>query len=617
MQEKLVAFSAITIKDTAEMLVKKFLDTENVEVIPLEQVIEEEILEYLKSPESVSYNDIYEKLMKLYEIAEEKPSPNPKAVDISRKVSLMDIKKFMEETFPAIETLRERLEILRQERDRKLKDLEIVQKLHSIDVKLEDMRESVLFRYRFGTIGNDYVQRLKDSVKNEDALILEIEVGEENTWLLIVHRLDLNMEGVLSTAGFVEYTLSENYSGTPQEICSYLEDELKVLEMEIAILQSSVKKEFFKNRRFIEKYFDYMYVLKNVQELFQKAGTTENFFVISGWTTRSTLEELEKFASFDLGIIFLRCQPKEKPPTLLRNKGFFKHFEYITRMFGLPSSDEIDPTPLTAIMFLMFFGMMFGDIGHGLALALFGFGLYRRFKNDLLYIIGSAGISSSVFGMFYGSIFGYDALPPLWKRPMENIDYFLSFSIYVGIFVVTLAMVLNIINKLKNRERFEIFLDYNGILGILIYWTAVVSILIFFKEGTFPKAGFVLIGVLVGILYVHSFLSTQAPLSERLVQAFFEVFEVLISYFSNTLSFVRLGAFALNHAGLFLAFYTMAQMTKSSIAKFTVLLLGNLIILGLEGLVVFIQTMRLEFYEFFTRFFKDSGKEFNPERYKL
>ncbi|KHC92357.1 V-type ATPase 116 kDa subunit [Thermotoga sp. Mc24] len=618
MQEKLSAFSIIAPVDESERLLKRILDTESVEMIPLESIFEEETLNLLRTPDHTFYDDIYSKFMNLYEMIGETPSPEPQNVDISKmNISLKDVNAFIEKVLPVVETLHRKMNDLKQEREKKTKDLEIVERLRMIDVNLKDLRESEFFRYHFGNIGNDYVERLKESVKDEDVLILEVAVEEEKTWLFVIHRKELDLESTLTTAGFVEYSLSESYSGTPSEISLQLEDELKVLDSEIEILNSTIRREFYKNRRLVKNYFEYIYILKNIHDLLQKTKSTENFLVISGWTTHQNLEEMKRFLESNPRMVLLSCQPNTKPPTLLKNRGFFKHFESITRMFGIPSSDEIDPTPFVAIMFLAFFGMMFGDVGHGLVLALFGFGLYWRLKNDLLYVIGSAGVSSSIFGMLYGSVFGYEIIPSIWKRPMENINYFLAFSIYIGIATITFAMILNIVNNLKNREKRELLFNHNGILGLLFYWIAVVSVLIFFMNGSFPRFGLISMGVLVGVMYVYSFIFTEAPLSERIVQAFFEVFEILISYFSNTLSFVRLGAFALNHAGLFLAFYTMAKMAKNPVVTFVILFLGNIIIIGLEGLVVFIQTLRLEFYEFFTRFFKDSGREFNPERYKL
>jgi V/A-type H+-transporting ATPase subunit I len=352
--------------------------------------------------------------------------------------------------------------------------------------------------------------------------------------------------------------------------------------------------------------------------MYQYYKFSENFFLISGWATEEIYAKLSNSYKDNKYLVFLDYKPEFKAPTLLKNKGFFKHFEFIVRMFGLPSSDEIDPTPLVAVIFMVFFGMMFGDFGHGFVLTLVGFLIYIKKKSDLFFLIGSSGIVSMIFGLLYGSFFGFEnVIPPLWARPMDKINYFLMLSIYFGVAIITLGMILNVINRIKRGEKKQLLFDPSGLNGLSIYWILLGSIFYWMKTGAFPMFSLYIVLGLAVLIYLWKLISGEGKFSDRLVEGFFELFEIFLSYMSNTLSFVRLGAFAMNHAGLFLAFYVMAKMSGNSATSFIILIFANLLILSLEALVVFIQALRLEYYEFFIRFFHGDGKEFKPIKYKL
>ncbi len=619
MQEKLQSFGIIASKTEIESISKKILDSSNVEIIPLDQILNEKLSQQLKTDTmSNPYSKIYDDFMYIFNSVYRTPEPKTHKISFPAVVDEDEIGQFSSKLRFEIEKIKGKIAELKKARDLIKKDIDAIDSIKDVDILIQDLNSMTTFEYKIGRVNKLYYSRLLQSVENKNVLIIKLKDEGDFVWLFVVYHKALNLDKVFSISNFSEYRLHEQYSGTPKEVSWELWDRYRAIDYEMQLLENNVKKIFFENRRFIYKYFDLIFVLKNIYDMYQYYKFSENFFLISGWATKSVYSDLEEEYSNKQYVVFMDYKPKFKSPTLLKNKGFFKHFEFIVRMFGLPSSDEIDPTPFVAVIFMTFFGMMFGDLGHGMVLTLLGFFIYFKNKSDLWFVIGSSGIVSMIFGLLYGSFFGYDnIIPTLWAKPMDRINYFLLLSIYFGIAIITFGMILNIINKFKRGDRKSLLIDPSGLNGLSIYWILLGSIFYWMNTKVFPIFVLYIVLGLAVVIYLGKLFAGEGKLGDRLVEGFFELFEVFLSYMSNTLSFVRLGAFAMNHAGLFLAFYVMAQMSGNSVSSFIILLFANILILTLEALVVFIQALRLEYYEFFIRFFHGDGREFNPIKYKF
>lgn len=173
------------------------------------------------------------------------------------------------------------------------------------------------------------------------------------------------------------------------------------------------------------------------------------------------------------------------PPTLLKNNAFFKPFEFFVKMYGLPSYNEIDPTPLVALSYILMFGIMFGDLGQGAVLAIGGFLLYKFKKIDLAAIISLAGVSSMIFGCVFGSVFGYEDIinHPFTVHPMENIMPVLLATVSLGCVIITIAMIYNIANGIKTKKYGKVFFEQNGLAGLVFYWAVIIGIVLLFIKG--------------------------------------------------------------------------------------------------------------------------------------
>lgn len=315
------------------------------------------------------------------------------------------------------------------------------------------------------------------------------------------------------------------------------------------------------------------------------------------------------------------------PPTKFSNPRFLRPFEGLVSTFGVPNYREIDPTPIAAIAYIIMYGAMFGDVGQGLILALAGFiGMsIKKFKSirSFATVIFYIGISSTVFGFLYGSIFGHEnILKPIWFSPAEHVMNILAVAIYFGAFIISLGLILSIINSFLEKDYGRLFFAPTGIAGLAVYWSAFYIAYSVLMNKPFltwisiiPIIAFIAIAFekrLEILLFHHKKHGHTDEEEEKpnLVLGIVEVFESAIAFLSKTFSFLRVGAFALNHGALMGAFFVLSSMSNNTIIQWLIILIGNIFIIGFEGGIVGIQALRLEYYEFFVAFFRANGKAF-------
>ena len=329
-------------------------------------------------------------------------------------------------------------------------------------------------------------------------------------------------------------------------------------------------------------------------------------------------------------------------PVKARLNAFFRPFRHLlVSNFGLPTYGEIEPTPIVAISFLVLFGLMFGDLGQGAVLVLAG--LLLRWKSsrevvrDFGFIFITAGISAMFFGTFmYGSVFGKGgALPditgmliaPLEQtQPVAQVNQVMRLfliAIVAGIILLSTGVVLNILNSFSRKAYYRGALDKFGLVGLIFYWGVLALTIYGAVYGSVPAwviLAFVGLPLLLIFLAepLHALLSggkKGTGMGTKLFESTVELMETVIMYLANTTSFLRIAAFSLAHAGLCFAMWTMYEsLTEMAIpiVPWLVVILGNLLVIALEGLVAGIQCIRLEYYEFFGKFFRGEGKAFQP-----
>lgn len=333
---------------------------------------------------------------------------------------------------------------------------------------------------------------------------------------------------------------------------------------------------------------------------------SEYMAYLAGWTSdpsgKSLLAPLHD-ARIPAVIGFSDPPADKTPPTLVSNPAWARPFELFIRMMGTPGRNEMDPSQLVAVIAPLLFGFMFADVGQGAVLMLAGFWLRRRWPAMTMLISG--GISAMIFGVLFGSVFAReDVIPAVWLHPMKEPLTVLGFPLVGGAGLITVGLLLNGLVAWWGR-KFISWLRIDG--GILVIYLGAV---VYFASG-FEAAALTVIAGLLWYL-AGSALEIRSEGLGNFAARMGELLERLLQLLVNTLSFLRVGAFALAHAGLSAAVVDLSFTTGSRIGGGFVLVLGNLVILALEGLVVGIQTTRLVLFEFFIRFFEAAGRPFRP-----
>ena len=333
-------------------------------------------------------------------------------------------------------------------------------------------------------------------------------------------------------------------------------------------------------------------------------SATENFAWISGWTSDADGDELQALLA-EAGVKGLvkltEAPPGFEAPLLLRNPGWMRPFELFTEMLGVPAAGEADPTRVVAIATPLMFGFMFGDVGHGAVLMIAGFLLRRRFPALRLLIYG--GAMSMLFGVAFGSVFALESIiRPLWVHPLEEPVLMLLVPMAGGAVLLLIGMCLDALQAYwQRRGRYW----WETGAGLVLCYLALLGSL------EAPRLLWLALAGAAWFVAGHAFVSPGRRLAAA-GGAAAEFLESMLQLVVNTISFVRVGAFALAHAGLSMAVVGLSDAADSWLFTLIILVLGNVLIIALEGLVVSIQTTRLVLFEFFVRFLRAEGRPFRP-----
>ncbi len=333
--------------------------------------------------------------------------------------------------------------------------------------------------------------------------------------------------------------------------------------------------------------------------------SSESFAWITGWTSDTDGDAIRAaLEKADVRYLMRFCEPPAgyPIPMLLRNPSWARPFEFFARQLGTPGGEETDPSMILAFLAPLMFGFMFGDVGHGAVLLVAGLLLYRKIPQ--LGILIPGGIASMGFGVAFGSVFAReDIIPALWLHPLEHPLTVLGTSLGFGILVLLLGLVLDAV-QWRWMGQWSVW--WHRRVGLMVAFLALVA--------SFFDVRFLYVAVAGSLWYVfgETFVSAGERTPAALGQAAGELVESLFQLAVNTVSFVRVGAFALAHAGLGVAVVGMAEATGNLTGTLVVLALGNALIIALEGLIVGIQTTRLLLFEFFIRFLKATGRPFQP-----
>jgi V/A-type H+-transporting ATPase subunit I len=529
---------------------------------------------------------------------------------------------------------------------KKLEQLE--SQLHQLEpiadtnVDVGALRKSRHLYSVIGIMPADQVSRLETSLSRVPHTFFTLREDPKKpvVWLLGSRSNSDVIERAIKSAYLNPLTLPEEFDGTPAEISESIRKAIETSKQRISELNGTLAKLADTHKKELQELLWEVHVSRMIADAIARFGQLRHTYVVVGWVPSADLELLTqrlKQASKEILIEAIpmgRAGNHSNVPVALRNPGLLAPFELLVNTYARPRYEEIDPTILIAVTFPLLYGAMFGDVGHGLVLAAIGWFLSKR--SSLGGLLIACGLSGTIFGFIFGSIFGFEEILPhhpffgrfVLIQPMHNILQILGIAIGTGIVLLTLGYLLNLYNAFRARDWGRFFFDSNGLAGLIFHWSFLGIFASALLPGfPIPTIVFVILAIVSVLLCVvfseplKHWMEGHYPLIEGslgifVVQAAAELLEKVISVFSNTMSYVRVGAFAIVHAGFTGAVFVIARLLsggqEGGFAYWAVVVFGNLFVIGLEGFIVAIQTMRLHYYEFFSKFFKGGGSPYEP-----
>ena len=442
------------------------------------------------------------------------------------------------------------------------------------------------------------------------------------------HEKAPEVDNIFSSLFFERIHIPDYVHGTPKKAIESLQEEIDLARKNID------KYEKYK-QQLIESHQEELSVIYATCKDRASTSEAEKFVVVFGnmaaiygfcekKVAKLLTSELAGYEKVTVNIKPAMGDSRLTPPTLLKNNWFSKPFRLFVEMYGVPSYTDFDPTNFVAITYTLLFGIMFGDVGQGLVLAIVGF-LFAKLKGIKLGEVGMRiGLSSIIFGFFFGSVFGNEEVLTFMPHfvPMEskNTMPLLEAAIGIGVVLIIISMMFNTYLNLKKKHWGEFFFSQNGVSGLSFYISIIILALNSLMGLHLPLGlPFILIFTILPILLIF----LKEPLSRKIegfkmfpegfgsffTEGFFELFDIVLTFITNTMSFLRVGGFVLSHAGMMLVVYTLANKMGGP-GYWITLVIGNIFVMVLEGMIVGIQVLRLEFYEMFSRYYEGNGIPF-------
>jgi V/A-type H+/Na+-transporting ATPase subunit I len=551
------------------------------------------------------------------------------------------------------------------EQRKRLEQLETIlhqlEPVEDVDIDISSLRDS---RYMYSTLGlmpSANMDRMQTSLARVPHVFLTLRSDPNRpvVWLAGPKSNADVLDRAARSAYLDPLNLPTDYQGTPGEIIKSIRNTIDSTRRRLDELQETLNRLGRERQGQLRDLLWQAHTSRVLSDAIVRYGQLKHTYVVTGWVPTDSLEELTRRlrqASPEILIENLptsRTSHNSNVPVALFNNRYLRPFQMLVNTYARPRYGEIDPSILIAITFPILYGAMFGDLGQGLVLLTAGLLMHNKVimkgMSGLGLLIAYCGFFAAVFGVLYGSFFGFEGehftetfgfeFTPLWLSPIHDILRVLGLAIDVGIVLLIIAYLLGMYGHLRARDWGHLFFGHNGLITFLFY-LCFLALLGNFLGSTpiapqvavaigslpLPFAALALIfglGIMFSEVFIH-WIEGHRPLIEArgiggfimyLVQAFMDWFEVVISQLSNTLSYVRVGAFAVAHGGLSLAFFRLAELIgggEHGLGYWIMLIIGNIFFLTLEALIVGIQTMRLHYYEFLGKFFTGGGLRFEP-----
>ncbi len=517
--------------------------------------------------------------------------------------------------------------------------VEMLSHFTGLSINMKEITKLEYTSTRFGRMPRTCFGRLDE--RDLDGKLFAFKCTEDDVFTYCVifcpKSYSKEMDRILSGLYFERIFVPEK-DMTVESRCELLRADIEKTRRAIEDAHAEANAFWEKNRDMMSAIHGALQRESVYSEMRKYAAVYDDKFILVGWVPshdgKKLISELEEMSGVEVVVDSASSEAAHNPPVKLKNSRLTRPFEMFVDMYGMPSYGEFDPTPFVAVTYTLLFGIMFGDLGQGLLVSLVGYLIWKLKGMELGRILMRCGISSAVFGCVFGSVFGFEhALDPMYhalfgldEKPIEvmqpaTTNMIIYAAVGIGVLLVAAAMLINIFSCARRRDLENLLFGPNGIPGLVFYCALVAGLVCQIVMGipvmTLPYILGLVVLPLVLIFLKEPLGNLVCGKHEKiewgnyLAQSFFELFETVLSYVTNTMSFLRVGAFVLVHAGMMMVVFTLAGMS-SGVGYVAIVVIGNIIVSGLEGLLVAIQVLRLEFYEMFSRFFDGGGRPFVP-----
>lgn len=529
----------------------------------------------------------------------------------------------------------------------------------NLKVSYSDLETLSFLTMRIGKIDPAVLGTLTAAI-GERGVVVHLGTDKSRIMVACSKKARFFVDSELKKAGFVELQVPTDFKGVPDDMLASLEEETKHAAANLAEIQTERKNFAETHKAALLHLLQVFSVQTQITQVKSKLESTEFVYRITGWLpaylTHDMMKDLDNMTQGRCGIreflpseVSAVLSGQEQVPVKLKHGKLISAFERMIFSYGAPLYGSVDPTPFVAIFFTLLFGIMFGDAGQGLVFLILGILMSKKLlklggweKFGLIFIC--IGVSSTIMGILTGEffaneeilapvsrfitgIFGEPHHPILHMMPSSNQDsitrmfLFFGFTVAVGFVINTTGLIINIINQFALKRLGKAIFGKTGLVGALFFWYVVIFAvrIAFFGHAPAVYDWIIIFATLLLAAFgepLARVVDKERPILENglfaaIIAAVVEIIEIVSSYLSNTVSFLRVGAFALAHAVLGFIINMMAGIVPSPWG-IVVSIIGNAIVVVLEGMIVAIQVVRLQYYEFFSKFFSETGREFKP-----
>ena len=526
-----------------------------------------------------------------------------------------------QEAYAALRKIDEKLMALRNEETR-LQNLKLqLSPWAKFTLPFEEVKATATTRAELGVLPAAEVAPAKEDLASAvSAFFLEeINVDRGEAYVFLAYHTDSaeEVQAVLKKHNFSKQPFPQ-LNGTPAENLSRIEKELVQAEEDRKAALASAEEQV-KNRDYLNYYFDYLTVEREKKQVVSNFARTGNAFILEGWLREADVPALRnrlETACETVELVAREPEAGESFPVALENKRFFAPFEFITKLYGTPSPHGLDPTPALTPFFIMFFGLCMTDAGYGVVIALIaGLGLLKikgsGSVRGLLWVLFAAGLSTILFGWLLGGWFGLQVLgAPFYFDSLADPMRMLIIALALGVVQIFFGMAIQAWRNIKAGKPLDAIFDQG------LWYALIIGLLLFALDMPGLGKALSIVGA-VGLVLTQG--RTQPTLIKKFLSGLLSLYNIT-GYLSDVLSYSRLLALGLATAVIALAINTMAALLAGSVIGYIVmvglLIGGHAFNLTINTLGSYIHSSRLQYIEFYNRFYEGGGRTFVPFQLK-